>query len=74
MADVVSIIGIGLLLVVLVVSVRKQRAAEAYDRAHAKTRPGSDGAQEERSVRRREAARAAARDEQPSVGRSGNAA
>jgi hypothetical protein len=59
MGDVLSIIAIVLLLTVLVVSVRKQRAMAADERAHAKVRAGADGAQYERSVAHRAAARKA---------------
>lgn len=63
MEDILSVIAIALLLIVLVASLRKQHVKEADERAHAQPRLGSDGAQEERSMQRREAARAAARDE-----------
>jgi hypothetical protein len=59
MGTVLSIIAIALLLTVLLMSVRKQRATAAADRAQAPTRAGADGAQYERSMRNRAAARQA---------------
>ena len=59
MGDVLSIIAIALLLTVLVMSVRRQRANAAAERAQAPARAGADGAQYERSMRNRAAARQA---------------
>jgi hypothetical protein len=69
MGDVLSIIAIALLLTVLVMSVRKQRATASAERAQAGTRAGADGAQYERSVRNRAVARQAHLDsKEPAVG------
>jgi hypothetical protein len=59
MGDVLSIIAIALLLTVLVMSVRKQRATAADERAHVGIRAGADGAQYERSMANRAAVRQA---------------
>ncbi len=59
MGTVLSIIAIALLLTVLLMSVRKQRATAAAERAEAPTRAGADGAQYERSVHNRAVARQA---------------
>ena len=59
MEDIVSIIAIVMLLLVLVASVRKQRANAAYKRAQTPARAGADGAQYERSMRHRAEARQA---------------
>ena len=59
MGDVLSIIAIAVLLVLLVVSVRRQRAIAAQNHAQERGRIGNDEAQRERSMRRRAEARAA---------------
>jgi hypothetical protein len=58
MGEVLSIFAIAVLMVLIVVSVRRQRAAAAHEAAQARARIGSDEAQHERSIRHRAEARA----------------
>ena len=62
MGDVLSILAVAVLLVLIVVSVRKQRAATAGDDAELQTRIGSDNAQRERSMAHRAKIRGAQQD------------
>ena len=62
MGDVLSIIAIAVLMVLIVVSVRKQRAATINEDAELQLRVGSDGAQAERSAQVRAEVRAAQKD------------
>ncbi len=62
MGDILSILAIAVLLVLIVVSVRKQRAMTAGEDADLQTRVGADGAQRERSMAERARVRAAQQD------------
>jgi hypothetical protein len=59
MGDVLSIIAVAVLLVLIVMSVRKQRTLAAATQAEVDDRIGLDNAQYDRSVARRAEARAA---------------
>jgi uncharacterized membrane protein len=58
MGDILSILVIAVLLVLIVVSVRRQRAATAHDESELATRVGADDAQRERSAAQRAKVRA----------------
>jgi hypothetical protein len=58
MGEVLSILAIAVLLVLIVVSVQKQRAATAHEDDELQARIGSDDAQRERSAAQREKIRA----------------
>ncbi len=62
MGDVLSIVAVAVLLVLIVVSVRKQRAMTAGDDAELQARLGSDDAQRARSTAHRAKIRAAQQD------------
>jgi len=62
MGDLLSFVAIAVLMVLIVVSVRRQRVAAAVVAADAHDRIGSDGAQHERSMRARAGAQAAHED------------
>jgi len=62
MGDILSIVAIAVLMALVVVSVRRQRAATADEGAELEGRLGTDGAQQERSARLREEVRATHRD------------
>jgi hypothetical protein len=62
MGDVLSIIAIAVLLVLVVVSVQKQRASRVQEDAELSNRVGSDNAQAERSAALRAEVRAASKD------------
>jgi hypothetical protein len=59
MGEVLSIFAIAVLMVLIVVSLRRQRALAANDEAQARTRIGYDEAQHERSMQRRAESKAA---------------
>ena len=62
MGDVLSIIAIAMLLVLVVVSVQRQRASRVHEDAELSARIGADGAQAERSAQVRAEVRAANKD------------
>jgi hypothetical protein len=62
MGDVLSIIAIAVLMVLVVVSVQKQRASRVHEDAELSARIGTDGAQAERAARIRAEVRAASKD------------
>ena len=62
MGDLLSFVAIAVLMVLIVVSVRRQRVAAALVAAETQHRIGSDGAQHERSMRARAGAKAAHED------------
>jgi hypothetical protein len=62
MGDVLSIIAIAVLMVLVVISVQKQRATKVHEDEELSARVGSDGAQYERSQRMRAEVRAASKD------------
>jgi hypothetical protein len=63
MGDLLSIVAIAVLMVLIVVSVRRQRVSAALEAAEAQDRIGSDGAQHERSMRARAGAVKAAQED-----------
>jgi hypothetical protein len=63
MGDLLSFVAIAVLMVLIVVSVRRQRATAAVVAAEAHDRIGSDGAQHERSMRARAGAVKAAQED-----------
>jgi hypothetical protein len=63
MGDLLSIVAIAVLMVLIVVSVRRQRVLAAVEASSARDRIGSDGAQHERSMRARAGAVKAAHDD-----------
>jgi histidine ammonia-lyase len=63
MGEVLSIIAIALLLALVAISVRKQRAGMTQTKADEATRTEGADVQRDRSMRRRDEARAAARPE-----------
>jgi hypothetical protein len=63
MGVLLSVVAIAVLMVLIVVSVRRQRVASAVVAAETRDRIGSDGAQHERSMRARAGAVKAAHDE-----------
>ena len=63
MGDILSILAVAVLLALIVVSVRKQRAATANESAELEARVGSDNAQRERSMAHRARVRARSRTE-----------
>jgi ribosomal protein L15E len=62
MGDVLSIVAIAVLLVLVVVSVQRQRASRVHEDAELSARLGADGAQAERSAQLRAEVRAAGKD------------
>jgi hypothetical protein len=62
MGDVLSIIAIAVLMVLVVVSVQKQRASKVHEDAELSARVGTDDAQAERSAAIRAEVRAAGKD------------
>ena len=62
MGDILSILIVAVLAVLIVVSVRKQRALAANTDADLELRVGADGAQRERSMEHRAKIRAAQQD------------
>jgi hypothetical protein len=62
MGEVLSIAAIAVLLVLIVVSVQRQRASRVHEDAELGARIGSDGAQAERAARIRAEVRAAHKD------------
>jgi hypothetical protein len=63
MGDLLSVVAIAVLMVLIVVSVRRQRVAAAVVAAETQDRIGSDGAQHERSMRARAGAVKAAKED-----------
>ena len=63
MGDLLSFVAVAVLMVLIVVSVRRQRASAAVEAANAEDRIGFDGAQHERSMRARAGAVKAAQND-----------
>ena len=62
MGVVLSIVAIAVLMVLVVVSVQRQRASRVHEDAELSSRVGADGAQAERSAQVRADVRAASKD------------